>query len=221
MILNTLTRDWKAVFERDPAAKVFGGGIIVLLSYAGYHAVLMHRLNHFLHATCRIPVIPRLLSQLARLLTGVEIHPGAKIGPGIFIDHGSGVVIGETAVLGEDVTLYQGVTLGGVGHQMGKRHPTLGDRVTVGAGAIVLGNIVVGNDASIGAGSVVIKPVPEKCTVVGVPGAIVRRKGEKIQTESDHALLPDPVAERLKFIQKEIDAIEQHLHMKRDSHEHS
>ena len=179
-MLQTLSRDWKAVFDRDPAARVFGGSLLVLLSYAGYHAVLCHRLSHFLYVTLRIPVLPRLFAQLARFFTGVEIHPGAQIGEGIFIDHGMGVVIGETAVIGKDVTLYQGVTLGGVGYETGKRHPTIGNNVTIGAGAIVLGNISIGNNVTIGAGSVVVKPVPDNCTVVGVPGVIVRREGEKV-----------------------------------------
>ena len=202
------------MFERDPAARVFGGSLLVLLSYAGFHAILCYRLAHFFHADLKIPVIPRLFSQLARFFTGVEIHPGAKIGPGIFIDHGMGVVIGETTVIGQDVTLYQGVTLGGVGYQIGKRHPTIGNNVTIGAAAIVLGNIEIGNNVTIGAGSVVVKSVPDNCTVVGVPGVIVRRKGEKVRSiKLDHADLPDPVAERLSLIQKEIQAIEHHIHM--------
>ncbi len=214
MVLQTITRDWKAVFERDPAARVFGGSLLVLLSYAGFQAILCYRLAHILHARLKIPVLPRLFSQGARFFTGVEIHPGAIMGPGLFIDHGMGVVIGETTVIGENVTLYQGVTLGGVGYQTGKRHPTIGNNVTIGAGAIVLGNIVIGNNVTIGAGSVVVKNVPDDCTVVGVPGVIVRRAGEKVSSiKLDHADLPDPVAERLSLIQKEIESIEHHIHM--------
>lgn len=214
MCLNTIKRDWRAVFERDPAARVFGGSVLVALAYAGFQAILCHRLTHVLHAQWKIPILPRLLSHWARFFTGVEIHPGARIGPGVFIDHGMGVVIGETAVLGQNVTLYQGVTLGGVGYQTGKRHPTIGDNVTIGAGAIVLGNIEIGDNVTIGAGSVVVKSVPGNCTVVGVPGAIVRRKGEKVPSiKLDHADLPDPVADRLILIQKEIEAIEHHIHM--------
>ncbi len=214
MFWNTLKRDWKAVFERDPAARVLGGSIVVFFSYAGFHAILWHRLAHFLHAKLKMPVLPRLLSQLARFCTGVEIHPGATIGSGIFIDHGMGVVIGETTLIKENVTLYQGVTLGGVGFEIGKRHPTIGNNVTIGAGGIVLGNIMIGDNVTIGAGSVVVKSVPDNCTVVGVPGVIVRRKGEKVPSiKLDHADLPDPIAERLSLIQKEIDAIEHHIHM--------
>ncbi len=214
MFWGTLKKDFQAVFQRDPAARVFGGALLVLLSYSGYQAVLCYRLNHCLLAKLKIPMLPRLISQFARFITGVEIHPGATIGSGFFIDHGMGVVIGETSVIGENVTMYQGVTLGGVGHETGKRHPTIGNNVTIGAGAIVLGNISIGNDVAIGAGSVVVKPVPDDCTVVGVPGVIVRRGGAKVQSLAlDHADLPDPIADRLGLIQKEIEAIEHHIHM--------
>ncbi len=205
--------DYQAVFERDPAAQTPFGAVEVLLCYSGFHAVLWHRFDHFLHTKLRIPILPRYLSQLVRWFTGVEIHPGAQIGKGLFIDHGMGVVIGETAVIGDNVTLYQGVTLGGTGKDRGKRHPTLGDNVVVGTGAKVLGNITIGAGSRIGAGSVVIESVPENCTVVGVPGEVVKRGGTRVAS-LDHADLPDPVKEvrdRLGFLQREIDGIEANL----------
>ncbi len=221
--MKAIFRDYKAIFDRDPAAKTLFGWLEAILSNSGFHAILYYRLAHLLHVI-KIPVIPRLISQMARFLTGVEIHPGAKIGSGFFIDHGMGVVIGETAEIGNDVTLYQGVTLGGTGKDRGKRHPTLGDNVVVGAGAKVLGNITVGSHSKVGAGSVVIHPVPESCTVVGVPGEVVRRDGNKVEP-LDHCDLPDPVEElreRIVFLQKEIDVIEQALAKKKvkkgDSH---
>ena len=190
----------------------------MLFTYSGYHAILAHRLTHFLHAKLRVPLIPRILSQMVRFLTGVEIHPGAKIGPGFFIDHGMGVVIGETAEIGKNVTLYQDVTLGGTGTQRGKRHPTLGNNVVVGAGAKVLGNIQIGNSVKIGAGSVVVHSVPDHCTVVGVPAEIVRRDGKKVlpgeEPSLDHGNLPDPVQElkkRIYQLQKEVDHLEKEL----------
>ncbi|MBP9865843.1 MAG: serine acetyltransferase, partial [Candidatus Omnitrophica bacterium] len=169
--------------------------------------------------------IPRLLSQLMRFFTGIEIHPGAKIGRGLFIDHGMGVVIGETAEVGENVTLYQGVTLGGTGTERGKRHPTIGNNVVVGAGAKVLGNIKVGNNVKVGAGSVVVHPVPDLCTVVGVPAEIVRKGGQRVtELNLDHGDLPDPVKtlkNRLRLMQKELEALESQMndtHKKTDSH---
>ena len=209
-MFRTLTRDFKAIFDRDPAARAPFGWLEVIFSYSGFHAMLAYRLAHFLYVI-KIPVIPRLISQFIRFLTGIEIHPAAKIGAGFFIDHGMGVVIGETSEIGDDVTLYQGVTLGGTGKDRGKRHPTLGHHVVVGAGAKVIGNITIGAHSKIGAGSVVIHSVPEGCTVVGVPGEIVRRNGSKISSSMDHADLPDPVEElreRISFLQKEIDGLE-------------
>lgn len=213
--LYTLKRDFQACFERDPAARTPLGFLEVLLTYSGYHALLAYRLIHFLHAALKIPVFPRVLSQWVRFLTGVEIHPGARIGPGFFIDHGMGVVIGETTEIGENVTIYQDVTLGGTGTERGKRHPTLGDNVVVGAGAKVLGNIKIGNNVRIGAGSVVVHPVPDHSTVVGVPGEIVRREGRKIPTLSlDHGDLPDPIDElkqKIRALQKEIESLEDQI----------
>ena len=209
---ETLVSDFRACFERDPAARTPLGFLEVLLTYSGYHALLAHRFIHFLHRPLRIPLIPRFLAQLVRFFTGVEIHPGAQIGPGFFIDHGMGVVIGETTLVGRNVTLYQDVTLGGTGIERGKRHPTLGDNVVVGAGAKVLGNIQIGNNVKIGAGSVVVRSVPDNFTVVGVPGEVVRREGQKTPTLTlDHGNLPDPVMElkqRILTLQKEIEALE-------------
>ena len=207
-------RDFKACFERDPAARTPLGVIEVILLYSGFHAVVVHRVNHFLHRL-RIPLFPRMLSQFMRFLTGIEIHPGAQIGPGFFIDHGMGVVIGETTEIGKNVTLYQNVTLGGTGTQRGKRHPTIGDNVVIGAGAKVLGNIKIGNNVKIGAGSVVVHPVPDSCTVVGVPAEIVRREGHRVSPINlDHGDLPDPLKvlkNRIRFLQKEIDTLEEQL----------
>ena len=209
---NLLEQDFKACFDRDPAARTPLGFVEVLLTYSGYHALLAHRLIHSLHATWKIPVLPRFLAQIVRFLTGVEIHPGARIGPGFFIDHGMGVVIGETTEIGESVTIYQGVTLGGTGIERGKRHHTLGNNVVVGAGAKVLGNIAIGNNVKIGAGSVVVHPVPDNSTVVGVPGEILRRDARKSPTQIlDHGNLPDPVEElkeRIRLLQKEVEILE-------------
>ena len=179
----------RAVFERDPAAVSFWE---VLLTYSGLHAIISHRIAHLLFKW-HIPVLPRLISQLSRFFTGIEIHPGARIGKGFFIDHGMGVVIGETTIIGGNVTLYQGVTLGGTGKERGKRHPTIGNNVVVSTGAKVLGNISIGNNVNIGANAVVIRSVPDDCTVVGVPGRIAKKKGVRVPgINLDHTHLPDP-----------------------------
>ncbi|MCZ8162324.1 MAG: serine O-acetyltransferase, partial [Microcystis sp. LE19-196.1B] len=166
LVLSILLADFKIIFERDPAARNW---LEVLFCYPGLQALLCHRFAHWLYHI-GIPFIPRLISHLARFLTGIEIHPGAQIGQGVFIDHGMGVVIGETAIVGDYALIYQGVTLGGTGKESGKRHPTLGENVVVGAGAKVLGNIYLGNNVRVGAGSVVLRDIPADCTVVGVPG---------------------------------------------------
>lgn len=214
-----MIEDFLAALKRDPAAHTPLGWLEVLLLYSGFHAIFWHRINHALHRL-RIPFIPRLLSQLVRFFTGIEIHPGAKIGRGFFIDHGMGVVIGETAEVGNDVTIYQGVTLGGTGLERGKRHPTIGDHVVIGVGAKVLGNIKIGNHVKIGGGSVVVHSVPDHCTVVGVPAEIVRREGKKVGQENllEHGDLPDPVHElknKLRQLQKEVDRLEQELRNKK------
>ena len=186
-----IRKDIKAALERDPAAR---SSIEVLLCYSGLHALIYHRVAHALwHAHLRL--LARLLSQFARFLTGIEIHPAAQIGEGVFIDHGMGVVIGETAVVGNGCTLYQGVTLGGTGKTRGKRHPTLGENVVVGAGAKILGDITIGDGAAVGAGAVVLKSVPPEGTAVGVPAKVVSVAGRKAAAALEHGLMPDPVAE--------------------------
>ncbi len=198
-------KEVKACFERDPAAVSF---LEVLLTYSGLHAIISHRIAHRLHAM-KIPFIPRWMSQLGRFITGIEIHPGARIGKGLFIDHGMGVVIGETSIVGDNVTMFQGVTLGGTGKERGKRHPTIGSNVVIGAGAKILGNITVGDNVQIGANAVVVRDIPPNSTVVGVPGRIAKREGRKIPGVSlEHTKLPDPLAQALQKLQHEIDIIE-------------
>lgn len=210
-MFDRIHKDIKVIFERDPAARSFWE---VLLCYPGLHALLFHRFSHKLYNKGFI-LLPRLISQLARFLTGIEIHPGAKIGDKLFIDHGTGVVIGETAEVGNNVTIYQGVTLGGTGKQKGKRHPTVGNNVVVSTGAKVLGSITIGDNARIGAGSVVLRDVPPNTTVVGIPGKIVIREGINIADmdveeliDLHHENLPDPVAEMILCIQRKVARIE-------------
>ncbi len=199
--------DFKAVFEKDPAAR---NSLEVIFAYPGFHAILLHRINHFLW-NLKVPVIPRFLSHIGRFLTGIEIHPAAKIGHGFFIDHGMGVVIGETAEIGENCLLYQGVTLGGTGKEKGKRHPTLGNNVVVGAGAKILGAINIGNNVIIGANSVILKSIPDNSICVGVPGRITRKKVIRMTTEEGlvelYDYFPDPVSEKLKELESHIEAI--------------
>jgi serine O-acetyltransferase len=205
--LNTLRDDLRAARDRDPAAHSTGE----ILLYQGLHAVWMHRAAHALYVRGH-RFSARLVSQLSRFFTGIEIHPGARIGRGLFIDHGMGVVIGETTEIGDDVTLYQGVTLGGTGNQGGKRHPTVGNRVIVGTGAQVLGPLVIGEDAKIGAGAIVIKDVPAETTVVGNPGRPVAISGRRVSgPELEHTRLPDPVAESLESLTRRITELEHQL----------
>jgi serine O-acetyltransferase len=196
-----MIRDIKAIFERDPAARSV---LEVVLTYSGLHALWFYRLSRFF-LKMRLLLLARFSSQFGRFFTGIEIHPGAKIGNNFFIDHGMGVVIGETTEIGDNVTLYQGVTLGGTGKEKGKRHPTIGNNVVVGAGAKILGNIRIGNNVKIGANAVILKSVPDDSTVVGVPGEVVRIKGfnplELVQT----ADLPDPMMDKLEEMQKEME----------------
>jgi serine O-acetyltransferase len=207
-MFQRLRADVQAAVERDPAAR---SGVEVLLCYAGLHAVLMHRVAHWLWHH-RLRIMARFLSQLSRLLTGIEIHPAAEIGSGFFVDHGMGVVIGETAEIGDNVTLYQGVTLGGTGKEEGKRHPTLGSNVVVGVGASVLGSITIGDDSIIGAGSVVLKPVPAGATAVGVPAKVVREKGRRVQARSiSGGTEADPCEECLRRMNERFAELEARL----------
>jgi serine O-acetyltransferase len=206
LVLNTLVADCRIIFERDPAARNW---IEVLFCYPGLQALLFHRVAHWLHAI-GIPFIPRFMSHIARFLTGIEIHPGAQIGHGVFIDHGMGVVIGETAIVGDYSLIYQGVTLGGTGKESGKRHPTLGENVVVGAGAKVLGNIQIGNEVRIGAGSVVLRDVPSDCTVVGIPGRVVYRSGVRVNP-LEHGQLPDSEAAVIRRLVDRIEALERQV----------
>lgn len=191
------------IFREDPAAK---GIFEIVLCYPGFHAVLFHRLAHKLYKA-GFTTTARSISQFSRWLTGIEIHPGAQIGRRFFIDHGMGVVIGETAIVGDDCLLYQGVTLGGTGKERGKRHPTLGNRVIIGSGAKVLGNITVGDDVRIGAGSVVLKPVPDHSTVVGIPGRIVRSRMDN-EEALEHAKLPDPEGQAMEQLTQRVEQLE-------------
>ena len=192
--------------ERDPAARGF---LEILLCYPGFHALVLHRVSHNLWKR-HIPLLPRVLSQFSRAITGIEIHPGAKIGKGVFIDHGMGVVIGETTEIGNRCLLYQGVTLGGTGKENGKRHPTLAENVVVGAGAKVLGAINVGQNTRIGAGSVVVRDVEAESTVVGIPGRVVHKSGVKVNPLA-HSALPDTEADVIRNLMERIDYLENQL----------
>lgn len=198
-LLGQIADDFRAALRNDPAARGPLAAIEVALTYPGFHAMLLHRLNHRLWRL-GVPLLPRVLCILNRFLTGVEIHQAAKIRGGMFIDHGNGVVIGETAEVGRDCVLYHQVTLGGTGKQRGKRHPTLGDNVVVGSGAKILGDIRIGNNVLVGANSVVLKPVKDDCTVVGIPARVVVEEGKKSSDRVQalaHGDLPDPMHERL------------------------
>lgn len=195
----------ETIFREDPAAK---STLEIVLCYPGFHAILLHRFAHKLYRA-KVPLLPRLISQIGRFTTGIEIHPGARIGRRFFIDHGMGVVIGETTEIGDDVLLYQGVTLGGTGKEKGKRHPTLGNRVVVGTGAKVLGNIRIGDGVKVGAGSVVIRPVPDHSTVVGIPGRVVRSRGSEETLE--HGNLPDPEGQALDELARRVSDLEAQL----------
>jgi len=204
-MFRTIREQIDTIFHEDPAAKSV---LEIVFCYPGFHAILLHRFSHELYKM-RIPLVPRMISQFSRFFTGIEIHPGAKIGRRFFIDHGAGVVIGETSEIGDNVLIYQGVTLGGTGKEKGKRHPTLGNDVVVGTGAKILGNITVCDHVKIGAGSVVIRPVPAHSTVVGVPWRIVRTKVEGEQLE--HGRLPDPEGQAIEELARRIEQLEQQL----------
>jgi serine O-acetyltransferase len=197
-------KEIKAAQQRDPAARSF---LEILFLYQGLHALINYRVSHFFYKL-KLYFFARLISQMGRHFTGIEIHPGAQIGRCLFIDHGMGVVIGETAVLGDNVLLYQGVTLGGTGITKGKRHPTVGNNVVIGAGAKVLGDIRIGDNSYIGANAVVIKDVPPNSTVVGVPGRITKQDGKKIDISLDHIHILDPIMQSMEELQKRIENLE-------------
>lgn len=220
--LQQCQNDIRVVFARDPAAKNFWE---VIFCYPGLHALWWHRVSHWWYRhNCFF--IARLLSHWARFYTGIEIHPGAQIGNSVFIDHGGGVVIGETAIVGDNVTLYQGVTLGGTGKEKGKRHPTLEDYVVVACGAKVLGSFTVGEGAKIGAGSVVLKPVPPHSTVVGIPGQVISSLGisplhidnDEEEVDLDHSELPDPIKEKVTNLKEQVALLEERLAKLEENH---
>lgn len=203
--ISKVKEDIQVIYENDPAAKNF---LEVILCYPGLHALVAYRLAHKLYKW-HIPLIPRMISYFTRIITGIEIHPGAKIGRRFFIDHGEGVVIGETTIIGNDVLVYQQVTLGGTGKESGKRHPTLGNHVVVGAGAKVLGNITIGDNVRIGAGSVVIEDVPPHSTVVGVPGRIAHRAVVDEQGNLMHNRIPDPLKCEINKLKAEVELLKE------------
>ncbi len=205
-IFSQVKEDIKTIYEKDPAAENL---LEVLFCYPGLHALIMHRIAHKLNYW-KIPLIPRIISNISRVLTGIEIHPAARIGRRFFIDHGMGVVIGATTIIGDDVLLYQGVTLGGTGNEHDKRHPTLHDNIVVGAGAKILGNIEIGSNSRIGAGSVVVDDVPENSTVVGIPGRIVKQK-LLIQGQLMHNRIPDPVTCQINRLKYEIEDLKEQI----------
>lgn len=204
--LRSMKSDIAAVFDNDPAARSM---LEVVLTYSGLHAIWSHRIAHALYRR-RLFFLARVISQVSRFFTGIEIHPGARIGERLFIDHGMGVVIGETCEIGDDVVLYQGVTLGGTGKEKGKRHPTIGNNVVVASGAKVLGSFTVGDYSRIGANAVVLQEVPDHSTVVGIPGRIVRRNGQKVD-RLDHGNIPDPILEMNRQMQEQIDALQRRV----------
>ncbi|AGE20701.1 serine acetyltransferase [Geobacillus sp. GHH01] len=207
MMFKTLKEDIEVIFEQDPAARSY---LEVILTYSGLHAIWAHRIAHALYKR-KFYFLARLISQISRFFTGIEIHPGAKIGRRFFIDHGMGVVIGETCEIGDNVTVYQGVTLGGTGKEKGKRHPTIKDNCLIAAGAKVLGSITIGENSKIGAGSVVLKDVPPNSTVVGIPGRVVVRDGVKVKKDLNHTDLPDPIADRFRELEEEIARLKSEL----------
>lgn len=214
VMFSRIKSDIKAILERDPAAR---NAYEVMLLYPGLHAIIIHRLAHCFYMK-NFRFLARIISVINRFLTGVEIHPGARIGEGVFIDHGAGVVIGETAEVGNNVTIYQGVTLGGTGKDKGKRHPTIGNNVVISSGAKVLGPFKVGDNSKIGAGAVVLKEVPANCTVVGVPGRIVKKDNTQIcsvtnNIDLDQVRLPDPIQKEIEDIAQRLKDLESKLEM--------
>lgn len=204
-MFKQVREDIRTIFERDPAVKSY---MEVILCYPGLHAVICHRMAHFLYKN-KLFLLARLLSQISRFFTGIEIHPGAVIGKRLFIDHGSGIVIGETTEIGDDVTLYQGVTLGGTGKDKGKRHPTIQHNVTIGAGAKILGPITIGHNSKIGAGAVVVRCIPPYCTAVGVPAHVVKCTArDETFVDLNHTDIPDPLDEEIKALEKRLRELE-------------
>lgn len=212
-MFKKIRKDLDAVLRYDPAAR---NKFEVILTYSGFHALVLYRFAHFMYLH-NYKLLARFVSQFAKFLTGIEIHPAAKIGSGVFIDHGEGVVIGETAEVGNNVVLYQGVTLGGTGKDRGKRHPTIEDGVMISAGAKVLGPFTVGKNAKIGAGSIVLKPVPANATVVGVPGRVVKLNG--VRVDDLDQTLPDPVADELNKLNSRIDKLYEMLAAKKSEND--
>lgn len=206
-MFKILREDVEVIFEQDPAARSY---VEVILTYSGLHAIWAHRLAHPLYKR-KFYFLARVISQISRFFTGIEIHPGAQIGRRFFIDHGMGVVIGETCEIGDNVTIYQGVTLGGTGKEKGKRHPTLKDNVLVATGAKVLGSITIEENSKIGAGSVVLKDVPANSTVVGIPGKIVIRDGVRVARDLKHNELPDPVAEKFAEMESQMNMFKEEI----------
>ncbi|MGN7457610.1 serine O-acetyltransferase [Paenibacillus pasadenensis] len=212
-MIRHIKSDIRAVFDNDPAARSI---FEVVFTYSGLHAIWAHRIAHALFKR-RLFTLARIVSQVSRFMTGIEIHPGARVGDRLFIDHGMGVVIGETCEIGDDVVIYQGVTLGGTGKEKGKRHPTIGSNVVIGSGAKVLGSFRVGDNCNIGSNSVVLREVPDNSTVVGNPGRIVKRNGLKVGDRLDHAKLPDPVIEMFRSMQNEINLLRTQVSELRES----
>ncbi|MEI4832426.1 serine O-acetyltransferase [Bacillus sp. FJAT-53711] len=209
-MFKRLREDIEVVFEQDPAARSY---IEVILTYSGLHAIWAHRIAHAFYKR-KFFFFARVISQMSRFFTGIEIHPGATIGRKFFIDHGMGVVIGETCEIGDNVTIYQGVTLGGTGKEKGKRHPTIKDNVLIATGAKVLGSITVGENSKVGAGSVVLKEVPAHSTVVGIPGRVVIQNGVKVGQELNHCDLPDPIFDKLKAVEEELEQLKKQMVVK-------
>ncbi|MBM7716906.1 serine O-acetyltransferase [Siminovitchia sp. FSL H7-0308] len=216
-MFKRMKEDINTVFDQDPAARSV---VEVVLTYSGLHAVWAHRIAHMFFKR-KMFFIARLISQINRFFTGIEIHPGAKIGRRFFIDHGMGVVIGETCEIGDDVTVYQGVTLGGTGKEKGKRHPTIKDHALIATGAKVLGNITIGEYSKVGAGSVVLKDVPPNSTVVGIPGRVVIQDGVRLKRDLNHSDLPDPIADRCSAMEKEIERLQSEIAAMKRERSHS
>ncbi len=204
LIIIFFNHDIRSAMRRDPAARSF---LEILFLYPGFHALVHYRVAHFFYKA-KMFFLARLISQISRFSTGIEIHPGAQIGKDFFIDHGMGVVIGETSIIGDNVLLYQGVTLGGTGLEKGKRHPTIGSNVVIGTGANVLGNITIGDNSYIGANAVVIKDVPPNSTVVGVPGRITKQDGKRIDISLDHAHVLDPIMQNIEELERRLNDLE-------------